>query len=130
MTLDEILREWKLDADLVTLSACETGLGREVGGEGRVGFAHSILQTGARSLLVSLWKIDDRATSMLMTRFYENWWGKYSDRRAGRKAQPMQKAVALQEAKTWLCAYGGTNGERPFRHPCYWAGFVLIGDRR
>jgi len=125
----EIVREWKLDADLVTLSACETGLGKVVGGEGYVGFAHAFLQAGARSLLVSLWKVEDRATSLLMQRFYENWTGTYKDARHGHKGASMSKAEALQEAKQYLRTYTGGQGERPFEHPYFWSAFILIGDR-
>jgi tetratricopeptide (TPR) repeat protein len=52
---------WKLDADLVTLSACETGLGRQAGGEGMLGFVQALVQAGARSVVVSLWPVDDAA---------------------------------------------------------------------
>jgi CHAT domain-containing protein/tetratricopeptide (TPR) repeat protein len=118
LTVEEILREWKLEADLVTLSACETGLGRQVSGEGMVGFAHAFLQAGARSLLVSLWKVDDKATSLLMTRFYENLW-----------LRDLPKAAALREAKAWLREYVDDMGERPYEHPFFWSAFVLIGVR-
>ena len=128
LTAEEIVREWKLDADLVTLSACETGLGRKVQGEGYVGFAHAFLQAGARSLLVSLWKVQDQATSLLMQRFYENLWGKYDDERMGSIGIPMAKVKALQEAKRWLHKYTDDQGEKPFAHPNYWSAFILIGD--
>jgi len=129
VTAKEIVREWKLDADLVTLSACETGLGKVVGGEGYVGFAHAFLQAGARSLVVSLWKVEDRATSLLMQRFYENWAGRYTDKRHDKKGKPMSKAEALQEAKQYVRTYTDNNGERPFEHPYFWSAFILIGDR-
>jgi CHAT domain-containing protein len=118
LTVQEILQEWKLDADLVTLSACETGLGQDVQGEGLVGFAHAFLQAGARSLLVSLWKVDDKATSLLMTRFYGNLW-----------QEKMPKAAALREAKQWLRGYEDEPGHRPYDHPYFWSAFILIGDR-
>jgi CHAT domain-containing protein len=118
LTVQEILQEWKLDADLVTLSACETGLGQDVRGEGLVGFAHAFLQAGARSLLVSLWKVDDRATSLFMTRFYGNLW-----------ERQMGKAAALREAKEWLRGYEDKYGQRPYGSPRYWSAFILIGDR-
>src|SRR5262249_25160285 len=53
----EILDEWQLDADLVTLSACETGLGQQAGGEGLMGFSQALLSKGARSLVLSLWQV-------------------------------------------------------------------------
>ncbi len=130
LTAEEIVREWKLDADLVTLSACETGLGRKVGGEGYIGFAHAFLQTGARSLLVGLWKVDDQATSLLMRRFYENRTGSYEDERTGQTGGQMTKAEALREAKLWLREYEDERGRKPFQHPYYWAAFILIGDRQ
>ncbi len=93
----EVLEFWKLDAVLVTLSACETGLGRHGGGEGLLGFAQAFLSAGARSVCLSLWKVDDTATALLMSRFYQNLLGK----RDG-LTKPMPKAEALAEAKNWL----------------------------
>jgi hypothetical protein len=156
LTVGTILGKWELDADLVVLSACQTGLGLEAGGEGLLGFAQALLQKGARGVVLSRWKVDDRATALLMVRFYENLLGK----RAGLK-QPLPRAEALSEAKKWLSTLprrdterlvarleGGQlrgsvdeplpvvkgrlaklpEGERPFAHPYYWAAFVLIGD--
>jgi CHAT domain-containing protein len=128
LTAKEIVREWKLAADLVTLSGCQTGLGKEVTGEGYIGLAHAFLQAGTRSLVVSLWRVEDMATALLMTRFYENLTGTYGEERNGRAGEPMIKAEALREAKRWLRTYEDTDGSRPFRHPVYWSGFILIGD--
>ena len=91
------MRTWDLDADLVVLSACESGLGRYAGGEGYLGFAQALFVKGARSLVLSQWKVDDKATALLMTRFYQNLLGK----RPG-LSKPMPKAEALHEAKQWL----------------------------
>src|SRR5262249_48773524 len=66
LTLREIQRGWELDAELVTLSACETARGRAAGGEGFVGFTQALLMSGARSVCLSLWKVDDTATALLM----------------------------------------------------------------
>ena len=129
ITAEEVLREWHINADLVTLSACESGLGKEVGGEGTVGFAHAFFQAGARSVLVSLWRVDDRATSLLMRRFYENVTGAYDDSRAGRVGAPMSKAGALREATSWLRGYRTKDGEMRYAHPFYWSPFVLVGSR-
>jgi CHAT domain-containing protein/Tfp pilus assembly protein PilF len=158
LTVETVLRDWRLDADLVTLSACQTGLGAETSGEGMLGFAQALLQKGARSVLLSRWKVDDGATALLMARFYENLLGK----RAGLKA-PLARAEALHEARSWLRELSreeaqrrlaslvdgvprGERGslrpalpprkseavkdERPFAHPYYWAAFVLVGDPR
>jgi CHAT domain-containing protein len=129
LSAKEIVREWRLDADLVTLSACETGLGEEIAGEGYIGLAHAFLRAGARSLLVSLWKVEDRATSLLMQRFYENRAGAYEGERAGCAGKAMSKAEALQEAKNWLRTYTDEYGRRPYEHPYYWSAFILIGER-
>jgi CHAT domain-containing protein len=145
LTAGEVMGTWKLDAELVTLSACQSGLGRQGGGEGFIGFAQAFFLAGARSLVVSLWEVDDQATSLLMARFYQNWLG----RRPGLIGS-MSKAEALREAKEWLRGLDGTGVERalgavsrgrlegrsgvrpaagrPFAHPHYWAGFILLGD--
>ena len=93
----EIQHDWELKAELVTLSACETALGRNTGGEGFVGFTQALLMSGARSVCLSLWKVDDIATALLMQRFYANLLGRRPD-----LASPLPKAEALREAKTWL----------------------------
>ncbi len=128
LTMGEVVREWQLRADLVTLSGCQTGLGQRVTGEGFVGMSHAFFQAGARSLLVSLWKVEDEAACLLMKRFYGNLTGWPPDRGTVEGAPPMSKAAALREAKHWLRAYTTPDGQHPFGHPAYWSGFVLIGD--
>ena len=90
LSVREIQRGWDLKAELVTLSACETALGRDAGGEGFVGFTQALLMSGTRSVCLSLWKVDDTATALLMQRFYANLLG----RRPGCRS-PMPKAEAL-----------------------------------
>jgi CHAT domain-containing protein len=151
----EVLEQWHLNAELVTLSACQTALGKYERGEGFVGFAQALILCGSRSVCLSLWKVDDTATALLMHRFYANLLGK----REGLKG-PMAKAAALREAKEWLRGLSrdnalrvaaavsqgvergkgrkrqpllpetpaGAKDERPYAHPYYWAAFVLIGD--
>jgi CHAT domain-containing protein/tetratricopeptide (TPR) repeat protein len=97
LSVREIQRGWELKAELVTLSACQTALGRSAGGEGFVGFTQALLMSGARSVCLSLWKVDDTATALLMQRFYANLLGRRPGLTAG-----MPKAEALREAKTWL----------------------------
>ena len=157
LTAGEVLEYWKLDAELVTLSACESGLGRRGGGDGLLGFAQAFLMAGSRSVCLTLWQVDDTATALLMDRFYRNLLGKRAD-----GSKPMGKAAALREAKEFLrtlkasealerlgaLTQGVVRGERPAReemqaipkpkdageehrpyaHPRYWAAFILIGD--
>jgi tetratricopeptide (TPR) repeat protein len=158
LSVREIQRGWELKAELVTLSACETALGREAGGEGFVGFTQALLMSGARSVCLSLWKVDDTATALMMQRFYANLLG----RRAGLMA-PLPKADALREAKVWLRGLrraellkvaadlsggvarskgtkarqpaevaaeipAGGDDDRPYASPHFWAAFVLAGD--
>ena len=130
ITAEEILREWRLDADLVTLSGCETGLGKQISGEGLVGFSHAFIQVGARNLLVSLWPVNDKATSLLITRFYQNSSTAFRDGRRVEEAPRMTKPQALQEAKAWLRSYSDATGRRPYAHPYFWSPFILIGEGR
>ncbi len=116
LTAEEITAGWRLNADLVTLSACETGLGRPAPGEGYLGFTQAFLTAGARSVLVSLWQVDDRATALLMERFYANL-----------RERGLGKAAALQEAQIWLQRYE-VAGRRPFAAPRHWGAFVLVGE--
>lgn len=97
LSAKEVLEFWNLNAELVTLSACETALGRQGGGDGLLGFAQAFLTAGSRAVCLSLWKVDDTATALLMSRFYENLLGK----RDGLD-KPLGKAAALAEAKRWL----------------------------
>jgi CHAT domain-containing protein len=114
----EVFEQVRFDADLVTLSACDSGLGRELGGEGLVGLTRAFQYAGARSVLASLWRIGDESTADLMTRFYRNL-------RAGQT-----KDVALRGAQLDLIrsARTGTTGDRS--HPFHWAAFTLTGDWR
>lgn len=122
LTAREVFESWDLDADLVVLSACETGLGETIVGEGVVGFAYPFFKAGARSLLMSLWEVDDHATSLFMTRFYEEWLSR-ADR-----GVPAAKAEALRATRLWLRSYTDAEGAQPYVHPYFWASFILVGD--
>jgi CHAT domain-containing protein/predicted negative regulator of RcsB-dependent stress response len=103
----------RLPAELVVLSACQTGLGKEVKGEGLVGLTRGFMYAGAARVMASLWRVDDTATAELMKLFYRRLL------QDGRRP-----AAALREAQIemWKRA--------PGRSPYYWAGFVLQGEWR
>jgi CHAT domain-containing protein/tetratricopeptide (TPR) repeat protein len=112
LTLGEIY-DLRLNADLVVLSACDTGGGRIARGEGIIGLTRGFLFAGARSLLVSLWRVSDEATADLVVDFY----------RELLRGRP--KAQALREAKLRALV---RNPE--YAKPFYWSPLVLVGDRR
>jgi hypothetical protein len=102
----------KLPVELVALSACQTGLGKEIKGEGLVGLTRGFMYAGAPRVVASLWKVDDRATSELMKRFYQGMLG-------GERLRP---ADALRQAQLSIWK------EKRWREPYYWAAFVLQGE--
>ncbi len=123
----EILAGWHLRAEVVALSGCHSLVGRGPEDSGEyLGFTQVLLAAGARSVLASLWRVDDEATALLMKRFYENLLGQPSGRREG-LSPSTSRAQALREAGLWLRAYVDEQGRRPFEHPVYWSGFILIG---
>jgi CHAT domain-containing protein/tetratricopeptide (TPR) repeat protein len=109
---DEIFN-LKLRTDLVVLSACQTGLGKLVRGEGIVGLTRAFMYAGTPSVLVSLWSVSDNSTASLMEEFYKNL-----------VTAGLNKTDALRKAQLTLMS------DVKFAHPFYWAPFVLIGDWR
>jgi CHAT domain-containing protein len=106
----EIFESMHLDADLVTLSACDSAMGSEMGGEGLIGLTRAFQYAGARSVLASLWSVSDVSTADLMKRFY------------GYLREGRSKDEALQATQVELIR------SRGFAHPYYWAAFQLTGD--
>lgn len=106
-TVGEIY-ETRLEADLVTLSACETALGKIAGGDDVVGFTRGFLFAGVNSIVASLWKVDDRATALLMQAFYT-------------ALQGTNKREALRVAQLKVKATYNP-------HPYYWAAFQITGS--
>ena len=98
--------------ELVVLSACETGLGEIKDGEGVYGLQRAFKLAGARNLIMSLWKVDDNATQLLMRKFYEFWLAGNTKRKAFKMAQDHLKT------------------ETVYKQPYYWGGFVYIGMDR
>ncbi|MCB8983767.1 MAG: CHAT domain-containing protein [Ardenticatenaceae bacterium] len=137
LTAREILHEWRLAAELVTLSACETGVSQILRGDEPMGLVRALLAVGARAVLVTQWPVDDVATFLLMGRFYELIQAQESVDLAAalHRAQAWLQALTWAEAQTILDQYAITlpedwgqraAGERPFAGPVYWAGFVIV----
>jgi CHAT domain-containing protein len=102
----------ELNADLVVLSACQSGAGKEVSGEGLIGMTRAFLYAGAASVVVSLWQVDDESTADLMVRFYRH------------LRQSGDTVEALRSAKLEMI------DETGYTQPYFWAPFVLVGQPR
>ena len=100
-----------LPVDLVVLSACNSALGKDIGGEGLVGMVRGFMYAGATRIVASLWKVDDLATKELMFRFYRNVFGKGES-----------PAAALRSAQVEMWR------ETAWNSPYHWAAFVLEGE--
>lgn len=105
------LMQMDLGAELVVLSACDTARGQYAAGEGIIGFSWALFAARCRTQVVSQWKVDSAATSLLMRNFHKN---VQSDRT--KAASAMQKTI-VSMLRT-----------KQYRHPFYWAGFVVLGD--
>ncbi len=102
-----------INANLVTLSACETGLGKLQKGEGMISLSRAFFYAGASSIAHTLWKVNDNASSKIMEGFYKE------------LAEGKPKDQALRNAKL---NFIDTNNDNNYSHPYYWAGFVISGD--
>ncbi len=109
------LNNIRLKADLVVLSACETGKGNFVRGEGVMSLARGFMQAGSPSVVQTLWQSADQASTVIITNFYKG------------LANGMQKDMALQEARL---KYVRENTNELYSHPFYWAGYVLTGNNK
>ena len=103
----------KLPAELVVLSACETGIGKQIRGEGLIALTRGFMYAGAARVVASLWKVDDSATAELMAQFYKEIF-----------TNGKRPAAALQAAQRHV------SQRKRWREPYYWAGFVLQGEWR
>jgi hypothetical protein len=103
----------RLLADLVVLSACDSGVGKQVNGEGRVGLTRAFMHAGVPRVVSTLWSIEDDATSELMSYFYESL-----------LRERKSPAKALRDAQVHILK------EKRWESPFFWASFVLTGDWR
>ena len=108
----------KINAKLVTLSACETGISENKPGDELIGLPRAILSAGAATVAVSLWSVNSASTKEIMLEFYSN------IKRGDDKATALQKAQ-IKIREKWKVKYG-----EEYAHPYFWAPFVLIGDWR
>jgi len=106
------IRNMDLNAQLVVLSACETGLGEYKKGEGVFSLARSFMYAGVPSVVMSLWRVSDKSTSQLMPYYYEN------------ISKNQTKVSAMQDAKIRYLK----SSDLSMRHPFYWSAFVVIGE--
>ena len=109
LTAAQIMAHWRLQADLVMLSACETASGKVYRYEGVYGLARAFIHAGAKSVGATLWQVEDESTAELIQAFYR-----------GYLLQKLPKDRALQQAQQHMLQQGYA--------PYYWSGFVLIGD--
>lgn len=121
LTAREVRLGWVLDADLVTLSACETGLGRETDDDGMLSLTAAFFAAGARNVVSSLWKVEDQATARLMATFYEEL------SRSDPRGTPVTVGGALRAAQLRLRDTVTAAGTRPYATPSAWGGFVAYG---
>jgi len=103
----------KLPAELVVLSACQTGLGKDIKGEGLVGLTRGFMYAGAARVVVSLWNVNDRATADLMTKFYE---------KILKEGRPPAAALRAAQVEMWK--------QKQWQSPYYWAAFTMQGEWR
>jgi CHAT domain-containing protein/predicted negative regulator of RcsB-dependent stress response len=111
------IADLKLNADLVALSACETGRGKMVAGEGVLGLPRLFLGAGANTVLMTHWKVDDKFAADLMVKFYDYY-----------LKQGRSKAEALTEAKRSVLSTAQKSGEVNYHHPLFWASFAMYGE--
>jgi CHAT domain-containing protein len=143
LTAHEVLQDWRLQAELVTLSACQTGVSRILRGDEPMGLVRAFLYAGARAVLASQWPVEDLPTFLLMQRFYD----------ALLRTDAANPSAALHTAQEWLreltaeqvrqlssklpgndqhvekgdLIAGLPSDACPFAHPRFWAAFILIG---
>ncbi|MBU0580034.1 MAG: CHAT domain-containing protein, partial [Candidatus Margulisbacteria bacterium] len=108
LTMGEVMN-MKLGAEIAVLSACKTGLGETVSGEGIMGMGRAFQYAGAKSVLMSLWSVEAASTNMMTEKFFEV------------LKQGKSNSEALKEARAYIRSQG-------YEHPFFWAPFILVGD--
>jgi len=109
LTLSEVM-DMKIGGDVAALTACNTGLGKNLTGEGVMGLGRAFQYAGAKAVLMSLWSVEDESTNLLTEHFFNY------------LKQGKDKLEALWLARSDLRKAG-------YEHPYYWAPFILVGER-
>ncbi len=120
----EILEQVRLDADLVVLSGCLTGMGKELRGEGLIGLTRAFQYAGARSMISTLWNVSDQATAEIMLRFYQFL-------RSGLTKDEALRSAQIEMLRGRITSIDADGLPQELSHasaPYYWAGFQLYGD--
>ena len=133
LTAHEVLEGLRLNCDLVTLSACESGLSRVRRGDELMGLVRAFMVAGAPAVIATLWRVDERSTRILMERFYREVAAGAGFAHALREAQLYLRSLSQSEVLSLLAGDAPAHGtgeagaDRPFADPFYWAPFILIG---
>ncbi len=117
--MNEVINKIKLNADLVVLSSCETGLGDVLEGEGVMSMTRAFQLSGASSVVASLWKVHENATQLFMLSFY-----KYIN-----EGKPPIKALHLTKKDFIDNNIKNKNTVIDYSHPFFWSAFVLVGGK-
>ena len=117
----------EIPADLVVLSACETGEGKVVQGEGIMGLTRAFMFAGAPRVICSLWKVDDEATRALMVKFYELWNLGRSPRTRASEASRRGPGPGCRRPRRCGRRRRSCASQEKWKHPYYWAAWVLWG---
>ena len=142
LTANEISQLDFRDMDLVVLSACQTGLG-EIKGDGVFGLQRGFKKAGAKSIMMSLWKVDDEATRLLMTQFYKNLTSGMSKHESLKQAQKYLREYEVevemaQDSRHQISAHAKEQAQqeankekttkkvKKYQDPYFWAGFILL----
>jgi CHAT domain-containing protein len=99
----------KIDADMVALTACQTGLGRRISGEGTMGMGRAFQHAGAKSVLMSLWSVSETSSVKLVESFFRNL----------KEGKPKLEALRLARKEI---------RDQGYDHPFFWAPFILVGE--
>jgi CHAT domain-containing protein len=129
-----VLDQFALNADLVTLSACRSGVSRVLRGDEPMGLVRAFLSAGAHAVLVTLWPVEDISARILMERFYRALLADGDPAAALHKAQRALRHLTLAEAREILAGWGedvadmpAEDATQPYADPAFWAAYALIG---